>query len=440
MKAKQLHQQAMDYSFQAKQAASENKHDLSFDLFSKAAKLESKVAKFYFDKPELEPTRSVLVRSAAFLNLKAGLIENAQEFIFFGLLNIKNELIKSQLNDALEISVSLKNMSPFKASSEYNYLNLLRQKSIHYVLEPSSTVFGGSVSLEMVRDFSSNFLKSLKSYALSMYTRMAKGIDAFEENDKEFEKLANPLLTSSSYGSFKFSLANDFLKRYGEDERINELKSNIVEKYHNNIFTNPLDSHNIKILKREFNNEEINDIFRPLSRIKAKNSPYKVGYYNTENFSKIFVPRIATEQKKELLPIKEINKDDIGKLESLIVHRRELNSGKTSKKTILYEELKSLEFDKFVKEITPKNRSSILLNKEILLNINFDSESGFKFSSPDFYVETTDTEYQRCLNKLFELLYSKIFEIINKATRNDIELEQWDFIKKIINNPKALKK
>ena len=75
---------------------------------------------------ELEPTRSVLIRSAAFLNLKAGLVANAQRFIFFGLLNSKDELIKSQLNNALELSVSLTNLSPQEATKEFNYLNLLR--------------------------------------------------------------------------------------------------------------------------------------------------------------------------------------------------------------------------------------------------------------------------------------------------------------------------
>ena len=33
----------------------------------------------------------------------------------------------------------------------------------------------------------------------------------------------------------------------------------------------------------------------------------------------------CTQQKKKLLPIVGINKDEIGKLESSIVHRRELN-------------------------------------------------------------------------------------------------------------------
>ncbi len=439
MKAKLLHQQAMDYSFKAKQAASENNHNSSFELFCKAAEIESKVAEFYFDKPELEPTRSILIRSAAFLNLKAGLIDNAQKFIFFGLLNIEDEIIRTQLNDALEISVSLKNMSPYNASSEYNYLNLLRSRSIHYVIEPSHSVFGGSVSLEMVRDFSNNFLKSLKSYASSMFTRMTTELDYSEKAEKEFEKLANPLLTGSSYGSFKFSLANDFLNREGEDEKVNQLKSSIVEKYHNNIFTNPLDTEDIKVLKEEFDNEEINNIFRPLTKIKAKNTPYKVGYYDTENFNKVFVPRIATEQKKKLLPIVGINKDEIGKLESSIVHRRELNSGRVSKKTILSEELKSYEFEQLIKEIEPKNYSSIILNEEILLSINFDSENGFNLSFPDFNIETTNTEYQRGLDELHELLYLKIIRISGKETKNDTEEAEWNFIKKIINNPEALK-
>ncbi len=440
MKVKQLHQEAMDYSFRAKQAASENNHYASFELFCKAAELESKVAKFYFDKPELEPTRSVLIRSAAFLNLKAGLIDNAQEFIFFGLLNVEDEVIKSQLNDALEISVALKNMSPYNASNEYNYLNILRQKSIHYVLEPANPMFGGSVSLEMISDFSNNFLKSLKSYATSMFTRMASNNEYSEEAEKAFGRLANPLITGSSYGSFKFSLANDFLNRLGEDEKVNKLKSNIIEKYHENIFTNPLDEESIQAVKKEFNNEELNNIFRPLTRIKAKNTPYKVGYYDTQNFTKVYLPKIATAQRKSLLPIHEINKDDIGQLENSIVHRRELTSGKVSKKTILSEDLKSLEYEQLVKEITPKNHPPLILNEEILLSINFNSEKGFTLSFPDLNIEVTDTEYQRSLDKLNELFYLKIIKISEKEIRNDSEEADWDFIKRIISNPDALKK
>ena len=97
MKPKLLHQQAMDYSFKAKQALMDNNYGASFELYKKAADLESQVAEFYFDKPELEPTRSIVIRSAAFLNLKAGLYEIAQKFIFFGLLTVLQIELHQQL-------------------------------------------------------------------------------------------------------------------------------------------------------------------------------------------------------------------------------------------------------------------------------------------------------------------------------------------------------
>ena len=75
MKPKVIHQEAMDFSFKAKQALEQGNYTAAFDLYIEAASLESQVAEFYFDKPELEPTRSVVIRSAAYLNIKAGQIE-----------------------------------------------------------------------------------------------------------------------------------------------------------------------------------------------------------------------------------------------------------------------------------------------------------------------------------------------------------------------------
>ena len=201
MKPKVIHQEAMDYSFKAKQALEQGNYTNAFDLYIQAAKLESQVAEFYFDKPELEPTRSVVIRSAAYLNIKAGQIEQAKKFIFFGLLNIQDALIKEQLNNALELAVSLGNMTADAASREYNYLNLLRQRSVHYVIEPSTMAFGHSVSLEMIKDFSEDYLKSLKAYAISKFKRLIEvGKDVEESFAKEVEKLVNPLVTGSAYG------------------------------------------------------------------------------------------------------------------------------------------------------------------------------------------------------------------------------------------------
>jgi len=169
MKTKVIHEQAMDLSFRAKQASKIGDQEIAVDLYSQAAHLESQIAEYYFDKPEIEPTRSILIRSAAFLNLKAGLIEESQKFIFFGLLNLKDELIRNQLNEALEYSIALKSVDIKTASENYGYLTTMRQKSIYYVLEPVLPKFGTSISLESIHDFSEGYLKSLKAYAISTF-------------------------------------------------------------------------------------------------------------------------------------------------------------------------------------------------------------------------------------------------------------------------------
>ena len=439
MKPKLLHQEAMDFSFKAKQASLEGNYSLAFDLYKEAAEFESKVARFYFEKPDLEPTRSVLIRSAAFLNLKAGLIKEAQEFIIFGLLNVEDDLIKNQLNEALEIAISLRNLNPEAASQEYNYLSILRQKSVHYILEPTIGSFGGSVSLDMVQNFTNNFLKSLRSYASASVTRLNKEIKLTEDAVKEFVKQVNPLITNSAYGSFKFSIANDYLSRQGENPEIAKLKSDIIQKYHDNIFTNPLQDDDIKALKENYTEEEINEIFRPLTKIKSRNSHYKVGYYNSESFNKIYASRIENEQKKKLLPIKRLNQDEIGQLENSIIHKKPIGSGKFSKKILISEELKKFEFDHSIKEISPSNKSSILLNEELLLNISFDSNDGFHFYFSDLDIENEDTEFDKGLQKLNDLIYQKIVNLVNRTDKNDSEVSEYNYVKKIIGNPDSLK-
>ena len=59
MKPKLLHQEAMQYSFLAKESFEKGDYSEAYEYYAKAAKIESNLAQFYFDKPELEPTRSL---------------------------------------------------------------------------------------------------------------------------------------------------------------------------------------------------------------------------------------------------------------------------------------------------------------------------------------------------------------------------------------------
>lgn len=441
MKPKLIHQEAMDYSFKAKQALEQDNYSMAFDLFNKAADLESQVAEFYFDKPDLEPTRSIIIRSAAYLNIKAGQIEQAKKFIFFGLLHTTDALIKEQLNNALELAVSLGNMAPNEASKEFNYLNLLRQRSIHYVIEPAYLSFGHSVSLESIKEFSESYLKSLKAYAISKFKRVLKIEEELEQNIlSEIEKLVNPLVTSSAYGSFKFSIANDFLPRPGDNRELVEIKANVVSKYHHEIFINPLSDEDIQEIKKGYTDEELNDIFRPLTKIKSNNTPYKVGYYDTEDFNKKFVSKIVNQQKQKLITVKQITQEDIGELESSLVHKRSGKGGRTSKQVIFKEQMKTAEYEIKVSEIIPKDNNPLLLSEEIMVNMTFDSNKGFTFSFPDLNVQNTDTAYTKALEGFYNTIYGKIIGVINAKEPNEEEQRDWNVVKKIITNPDALKK
>lgn len=441
MKPKLVHQEAMDLSFKAKQALEEGNYIKAFDLYKEAAALESQVAEFYFDKPDLEPTRSVIIRSAAFLNLKAGLIEQAKKFIFFGLLHSKDDSIISQLNVALEIAVSLGNLTPEVASGEFNYLNLLRQRSIHYSIEPANLLFGHSVALEMIKDFSDNYLKSIKAYAVSKFKRLLDTEKDIEEAlQKEVGKMINPLVTNSSYGSFKFSVANDFLSRDGENQEIMRLKASIIEGYHHEIFVNPLSTNEIEEIKQVYSEEEVNAIFRPLTKIKSNRATYRVSYFDTDNFNKKYTKIIVNKQRKQLLTSYSLSPADIGELENLIIHKRNSKSGKVSKKTIFKEELKSYETDISMNQIEPTDVRPIIFAEEILVNMNFFSDKGFTFYFDDLNVENTDIEYSKSLNGFYSKFYAKLIELANKAELNYDEQKNWEVVKRLIGNIDFLKR
>lgn len=429
----------MDYSFKARQALEQGQYAYAFDLYSKAAELESQVAEFYFDKPDLEPTRSVIIRSAAFLNIKAGMVENAKRFIFFGLLNSKDEQILSQLNNALELAVSLGQMTNDAASREFNYLNLLRQRSVHYIIEPTTPIFGHSVSLESIKDFTGDYLKSLKAFAISKLRQVLKLGDEIEDSFRtEIDKLINPLVTSSAYGSFKFSIANDFLSREGESQELLELKANVVAKYHNEIFVNPLTDGDIQKIKTNYSPDEVNEIFKPLTRIKSNSSLYKVGYYDSEDFNKKFVSKIVNKQRQKLLTVKPATQEDIGELENSITHRRSSQDGKIHKTTIFKQQMKSAEWNFKTNQIEPAEHSPIILNEDIVVDVNFNSNTGFTISYSDFRIENTNIEYTKALKGFNNQFYSKLKYLAKADFKNDEEQKDWEAGKKLIGNPDLL--
>ena len=171
----------------------------------------------------------------------------------------------------------------------------------------------------------------------------------------------------------------------------------------------------------------------------SNNSPFKIGYFDSENLSKTYVGKIINQQKKKLITIRQLNQENIGELENSIIHTRSSQDGKVSKKTIFKQHLKSYEFDIKTNQIIPKNHPSIILNDDILLSVYFDSSVGFKFSFDDFNIDHLDTEYERGLSVFYSNFYDKIIYLLYKGDKNDQEQNDWTVITKFIGNPEALK-
>lgn len=439
MKPRLVHKEAMEFSYKAKEAIDAGDFSSASEYYTKAAEKEGELARFYFDKPELEPTRSTIVRSAAFLHLKAGLIPEAQQLIYRGLLDLQNEEIKQQLEEALELSISLKNVD-LQSVGNADYFKLLRMRSINYTMEP---VKGRLASLEMLKDFANDYLRSLKAYAAASYKR-AEGIakktgKKLDDAVEQFEQLVNPLITTTGIGSFSFAIANDFLSR-GEDEKLTRLKANILIDYHEKIFVNPLSDAEIALFKKEFKDDEINQIFKPITKIKAPSSPYKLAYYDIDAYRKKYIPQIDKDQKKKLLPLNPPSSDDIGVLESFIIHARKLNGGKKKRNVIQKEQLKTYELEFKTNQIEPKDARALLLNEEILIDVQFDTATGFSFFYEELDLSYTNTDYEKGLQTFYTNLHERLIGIIKDHFNNKKDSAEWRIVSKLINNPQGLLK
>jgi uncharacterized protein (DUF2267 family) len=439
MNLAQQHQEAMSISFLAKQEREKGEEDKAIELYLRAADLESQVADYYFDKPDLEPTRSILIRSAAFLNLKAGIIERAEKFIFWGLVNILDAKVKEQLYEALELCVAYRGLGRNEISGNVDYIYKLRQKSVFYTIEPKNREYSGAVTLEMISDFSTNFTKSLKAYSKNRFKNFFR--DRFKSEDAEeaaadyFQDKINPLITNAGFGSFKFAVAADFLSRVGENEELTKLKSNILIRYHDDVFRKELTEENIKLFKSEFPDYDIEQIFRPLFNIRSNKADYKVAYYDRESLELHYVSKTKNSQKSELLPVKVLNSEDIGKLESTIAHTRTTAKGTYSRSVILKQELKSYSFDHKTNLIEPKGSHPIILNQEIIISVGFNSQVGFTFSFDDLPVEVSAIVFADGLSEFYNHFISLIRELRSKENRTEVEEQYWSVIKKLVENP-----
>lgn len=96
------HQQAMSFCDRAVSARAEGNHEQSLVEFERAFELERDAARSVADDVDFEPSRSILLRSAASLALECGRHREAEELIARALAGSPPAEIAEELRDLLE--------------------------------------------------------------------------------------------------------------------------------------------------------------------------------------------------------------------------------------------------------------------------------------------------------------------------------------------------
>ncbi|WP_129022074.1 hypothetical protein [Edaphocola flava] len=404
------HQKAMAYSFNAKLQLEENNYSEAVDLYKKAAEIEGELAQFYFDKPEYEPTRSIIIRSAAYLYLKSGQINPAKELIFKGLTVLENEEIKKELSEALEIAISLSKVGA--GENNYTYLNELRSRSIDYKLEPTSPTFGHSISLKNLQIFVDGYLKSIKSYARAVIKRrITETGEQIKQLNMKIENMFTPIVSNVNYSSFTISIANDFVQRAGEEEYLLKLKREIVGLYHNDIFSKDFKPADILHLAGIYSSSDINDIFKPLLKLKSSNAGFKISYFDKELLSHRSIPSYSSEEIRNLFPKIDVESEDIGKIINIVSHVR-LDNGKQKTTRIATEVLTKYEAEIKLPSISFDDLE-LIFNEEFTLNMTFTAEDKFTYSDSIFELSFKSEDKESAFDGYSKLLNAHILKLIS---------------------------
>ncbi len=98
----EIHHSAMDLAGKADDAKRKGKHEEARDLFTEAFRRESDAALHLQDYQTVEPTRSILLRSAASLAVECGELREAERLISLALSGSPPEEIAEELRDLWE--------------------------------------------------------------------------------------------------------------------------------------------------------------------------------------------------------------------------------------------------------------------------------------------------------------------------------------------------
>lgn len=221
-----------------------------------------------------------------------------QNCLFIKMPDLPEDLLPQE-NSFYTFSVPDSYQSFFEeTSSEKDYLNIMREKSVFFRLESLATAFGKTLTTNDVTNFLQKFNRSFSSYVearfIDLYKSKYKTQQALENALNSFLELVNTRVVNLSYKSFGVDLASDVLDRRTLTNDVSEWQKTLLEEYKKDVIDFDFSStsklaENLEGLAPE----QLRAIFLPI--IQLSNNPN-------------FIVQVSDERKGGIKKLKQVPK------------------------------------------------------------------------------------------------------------------------------------
>lgn len=278
---KELHREAM--AFVGLALARQRDGDVAgyLALMRQAMPLEERAARLLADRRDAEPTRSLILRSAAHIAKVCGDRQVAKELIYLALLGTPPADLRLQLEDLnLELLLADRALEQYSVE-ESAYLDALRGYAINLRIVPTIQKFSRAVVLDNVITVLQKIRSSWSGFVEGSF-RNAFGVDLFgDSTDEIISRLrmeTTPLVVDERFSSFGVSIAADtnVMPSLYRPE-VNNWKANLFEEFKKDvIYLDYASTTEVARIRDKYSESDRENIYPAIFAISKDSNPYTV--------------------------------------------------------------------------------------------------------------------------------------------------------------------
>jgi hypothetical protein len=426
-----LHREAIGFSRRASFALENGDSTEYLQLAAKAFELEREAAMELIQEFDAEPTRSVLLRSAATLAYNIGNYTESQTLIYFALAGRPYYEIEEELQALLENTKNaIETDAPKTVGLQNAYIENLREHAVNIRLEPSEQRYSHAIVIDYIADFLKNIQNCFSNFSEVNFRKNFQ-FDDFPDFDKTlniFKKDTRVLCVGLRFKSFGASVAVDTtLQNYRDivSPKFKEFKSTLFDLFKAEILMADFNSSSYQeAMETKYSGVQRSRIFSPIIESIKEKAKYRVSIvdkdFKTTIKSMPLINKSTIAVLKPSLANESISEDS----EVLIKRTLELTNAVGQKvEKILSENLEYAEFKVTINNINWEKKQAYFINpyeQKVIFNRGIFSIDDEYYK---IYVEATSfKEIESLFARDLIGRYTALLEQVASAGNNEADL------------------